>query len=128
MELLFLLVLFLQDPPTALPFKHVLPPDLIHVESPSCNLIEHGVSEVLDAKTGEVTAVVKWRVEPFASYDDHREQWELPQEPLPHTKGVTRPGAIADVDTGFEALAVCQDWRREVKSAVKEAKRKAVKK
>jgi hypothetical protein len=124
MELFLLLVLLLQEPvPVAPPIP--LPLDLIHVDTVSCSLIEYEAAEVLNAKTGEVTEIKKWRVEPYATYDDHRDRWELPQEQLPNSKRM-RPGSIANVDSDFEALTVCRAWREKAKQAIEEARRKAV--
>lgn len=105
----------------------VLPPDLVHVTYVSCGLVEYGVATVYDAKSKEPREVTKWRVEPSASYDDHRPVWHLPTEVVPFSHA-ERPGAIADnIDDEFSALTVCKEWREKAKKAVVDAKRKAAK-
>jgi len=102
---------------TAIKVDMPMPPDLLSIERPSCNLDEYEAEEVLDAKTGEVTTITRWRVEPFATYKDHRPKWALPEEVLPH--GTRRvPGSIADLSTSHEAIDACLAWTREVKKAI----------
>src|SRR6266566_8406918 len=87
--------------PSVLDKSHI-PPDLIHIERVSCILAEYGVQNTLNAHTGLVEHEVMWRVEPFATYDDHRDRWELPAEKLP-TTGEVRPGAISTHKTSGAA-------------------------
>ena len=115
MELLLLLFLFMQDPQVKAPPKP-MPPDLIHVQNPSCTIIQHGVQEVLNAKTGEPDTIYAFRVEPYATYDDNREKWELPKEQIPHGKE-ERPGAIGEFQNSHEAIDACLAWTDSVKKA-----------
>lgn len=123
MRLLFIIVAMMMAPAT----DDILPPDLVHVTYVSCGLVEYGVATVYDAKSKEPREITKWRVEPSASYDDHRPVWHLPTEVVPFSHA-ERPGAIADgIDDEFSALTVCKEWREKAKKAVVEVKRNAAK-
>ena len=102
-----------------------MPPDVGFIQAPSCTLLKHGVGDSVDVKTGEVTEIFLYRVEPYATYRDGRERWELPQETISHGTE-RRPGAIADAHTIGEAASVCEAWIDEVKRAVGEEQRKVL--
>ncbi len=94
-----------------------LPPDLIHIDRVSCTIVQHGVGEVLDAKTNQVKALLNYRAEPYAVYVDHRERWELPKELMAHSNEL-RPGAIGDFSGAHEAIDACVVWMDRVKAEI----------
>lgn len=117
MRTLFLFLLLFQDP-KPVP-KVPLPPDLSHVtEHPSCTILGHGVAEVFNADSKKIEEVVYYRAEPFATYDDGREKWTLPEETMAHSSE-KRPGALGDFATSHEAVDACFDWIKAVQLARK---------
>jgi hypothetical protein len=123
MRFLFIVAaLLLQEvvPPPAPPplSPKLLPPDLLHLERPSCTIVEHEVAEVFDAKTKEPKQVYHYRVEPYAEYKDHRDRWELPKETMTAGREL-RPGAIGEFSNSHEAIDACDNWMKAVRAAQK---------
>jgi hypothetical protein len=100
------------------------PPDLLHASRFSCTIVEYEAEEVFNAKIQQPEEILRYRVEPFAEYDDHRDRWELPKETMPQNRGVMRPGALGDFSSSHEAIDACSAWMKKMKASSVEEKKK----
>ena len=96
--------------------KYPLPSDLSGVDRSGCMIVQHGVAEIYNAKTGGTETLFNYRAEPFVVYKDHR-TWALPKEVMVHSN-TERPGALVDAKTSGEAVDVCAEWTRQLNHAL----------